>query len=172
MTVVEKLKEKKGIQILLSDSSFSEVDSFDWQVSVESTSDGYELWIVKEGNDDVIFSDNVYYYEDGAVEKITDLINDEQDITIKFWDDSVFDSIDLDDLAENLELWDIDNLDDLSEMWEDFHLDNVKKLYEKDGEIDITARRESWNNYLDLLVSDGTISEELGDEGLPDDFEE
>ena len=57
-------------------------------------------------------------------------------------------------------------------MWEDIHLDNVKELYEKDGEIDITARRESWNNYLDLLVSDGTISEELGDEGLPDDFEE
>lgn len=33
----------------------------------------------------------------------------------------------------------------------------IKNLYEQDGKKDSIARSEAWNNWIDLLVKDGTL---------------
>lgn len=48
----------------------------------------------------------------------------------------------------------------------------IKKAYEQDGQIDVTARREVWNNLMDDLYKDGEITEQQADEwALPDELE-
>ena len=52
------------------------------------------------------------------------------------------------------------------------HLQGVMETYEQDGEIDIPARREEFNNMTDYLCQDGQITEELYNEiSLPDYLE-
>ena len=51
-------------------------------------------------------------------------------------------------------------------------LPGIQATYERDGRVDIPARREGWNNWIDALAKDGTVSEALASEAcLPDDLE-
>jgi len=171
MEFLEKLKEKRGVEFITDMSSNR---NYDYDVENMSTSDGYEVWVVKERYENIDINENVFYYEDGAREKVQDLIKEEENITIKFWDSEIYDNIDWEDIEEELtdEMYDYSDVDELSEQWEDLCLPNVKEEFESDGEIDVTARRESWNNFLDSLCIEGKISESLNEEGLPDEYEE
>ena len=146
----------------------------DFMFYSETTADGYEIWTVLESGEEININDNVFYYEDGAVERVQELLIKEENITIRFWDDSVFDNIDFEEVEEELtdEVYEYSDVDELSDQWEELCLPNVKEEFESDGEIDVTARRESWNNFLDGLFQEGKISESLNEEGLPDEFEE
>ncbi len=139
-----------------------------------TTADGYEIWTVLENGEEININDNVFYYEDGAVERVQELLIKEENITIRFWDNSVYEQIDFDEVEEELtdEIWEYSDVDELSEQWEDLCLPNVKEEFESDGLIDITARRENWNNFLDGLWQEGKISDSLNEEGLPDEYEE
>jgi len=172
MEFLEKLKEKRGIEFILSDGDSNKFA--DWEVESMTTSDGYEIWTVLESGEEININDNVFYYDDGAVERVQELLIKYENITIKFWDNSIFEQIDFEEVEEELtdEIYDYSDVDELSEQWEEYCLPSVKKEYESDGEIDVTARRESWNDFLDSLCQEGKISESLNQEGLPDEYEE
>lgn len=58
------------------------------------------------------------------------------------------------------------------EMWVETDLIWVHENYEQDYTIDIPARNESFNNFVDSLLVDGIITESLaGEVCLPDIFE-
>lgn len=172
MEFLEKLKEKRGIELIQSDGDSNKFA--DWDVESMTTSDGYEIWTVLESGEEININDNVFYYEEGAVERVQELLIKEENITIRFWDNSVFDNIDFEEVEEELtdEIWEYSDVDEVAEQWVDLCLPNVKEQYESDGEIDVTARRESWNDFLDGLCQEGKISESLNEEGLPDEYEE
>ena len=48
---------------------------------------------------------------------------------------------------------------DAVQQCEDFILPMVQQQHERDGEPDIVARSEAWNNYVDALHSDEVISD-------------
>ncbi len=37
-------------------------------------------------------------------------------------------------------------------------LPTIRKLYEQNGRVDLPARREGWNNFVDHLQKDGQIT--------------
>lgn len=170
MEFLEKLKEKRGVEIL--DSSNNQLN-YDWQVESRTTCDGYEIWTVLEDGEQINIDDNVFYYEEGAIDRVEELLIEEENITIKFWEESILENLDFERIEEELndELWDYTDVDDISEQWEDLCLPNIKEKYEENGEIDVTARRESWNNFLDGLCQEGKISDSLNEEGLPNKYE-
>ena len=47
---------------------------------------------------------------------------------------------------------------EVEEQFKEFILPAIKKQYEQDGERDMVARREAWNNYTDSLCKDGEIT--------------
>lgn len=167
MDINEIITKKKNINFNLSDSDMN----YDWEISCTDTSDGFELWCVKEKHDDIMISENVYYYEHGAIEKITDLIKEEENIIIKFWDEDLYDKIDFEDIADDIGLYEIEYIEELAELWENSCLESIKEKLEVDGEVDFIARRESFNNFADRLVREGKISQSLSDEGLPYKYE-
>jgi len=65
------------------------------------------------------------------------------------------------------------NIDQLKEYYEAFALPFVMDVYESDAIPDIPARREAWNNMMDGLEREGSITEEqaFDDAGLPDCYE-
>jgi len=48
--------------------------------------------------------------------------------------------------------------DEACKLWAEEALPFVKKQYERDGVPDMPARRESWNNWSDMLCKDGVIT--------------
>ena len=48
---------------------------------------------------------------------------------------------------------------DAVEQFTEMILPMVQQQYERDGEPDIVARSEAWNNYVDALHSDEVISD-------------
>lgn len=52
---------------------------------------------------------------------------------------------------------------EVSAMWESECLPYVVKQYELDGQPDYVARRESFNDYTDMLCKDGVITDEQYD---------
>lgn len=61
---------------------------------------------------------------------------------------------------------------EIIEMWMECELVYIHKTYEQDYIIDIPARRESFNNFTDMLYEDGQITEKQYDNlCLPDEFE-
>lgn len=62
---------------------------------------------------------------------------------------------------------------EIVEQWHEFDLPFIIETYEKDGVIDKPARRESFNNFTDMLCRDGQISDDQYNEiCLPDIYEE
>jgi hypothetical protein len=47
----------------------------------------------------------------------------------------------------------------------------VREKYESDRIIDTPARREAWNDMVDFLIKDGSVSKSAEDWGLPSQFE-
>lgn len=47
----------------------------------------------------------------------------------------------------------------------------IKTTYESDRIIDEPARREAWNDMIDLLIKDRSVSKSAEDWGLPSQFE-
>ncbi len=43
--------------------------------------------------------------------------------------------------------------------WRESILPEIRKQYEPDGRVDGPARAEAWNNYTDILLSEGRITE-------------
>lgn len=39
----------------------------------------------------------------------------------------------------------------------------IRSMYEQDGRVDAIARREEWNNYVDMLARDGVITQKQAD---------
>lgn len=53
-----------------------------------------------------------------------------------------------------------------TQVWSQFKsevLPGIKKKYERNGRPDKPARREAWNDYVDSLVKDGSVSSEAAD---------
>ena len=170
--IIELLREKRGVEFTFEGSS-NDTGSSDWCVESVSTVDGYEVWSVREGYSDVDLYENVYYYESGAVEKVTELIKEEENITIHFYDTSIYKDIDWDEIEEDMEddLYEYSDNYDLNDAWEDEVLPNVRDEYEQDGQIDSVARKESFNNWTDGLFSDNKISQSMYDSAeLNDSF--
>ena len=42
-------------------------------------------------------------------------------------------------------------------------LPNITRKHEQNGEIDVPARREGWNNFIDSLAKEGLISQKQCD---------
>ena len=66
------------------------------------------------------------------------------------------------------------NRKDIIALWHNSYLQWVHDACEQDYQIDIPARRESFNNYTDMLCEDGSITSDQynNDPGLPDIYEE
>ena len=43
--------------------------------------------------------------------------------------------------------------------WRTTILPDIKARYEQDGVPDYPARREAWNDWVDMLCSDGTVTQ-------------
>ena len=168
--IIELLKEKRGVEFRFDDKY---TGSYDWCVESISTADGYELWCVREKYSDIDVYENGYYYESGAIEKVTELIKEDENITIHFYDTSIYEDIDWYEIEEDLEdeLYEYSDNNDLNDAWEDEILPNVQDEYEQDGQIDSVARKESFNNWTDGLFSKNKISQSLYDNAeLNDSF--
>ncbi len=161
MNLLEKLKEKRGVEFTDTKSH----DNYDYGVECMTTYDGYEIWVVKEQYEEVDICQNVFYYENGAIEKVQELIIEEENITIKFWDSSVYDNIDWEDVEDELadELWEFSDEDEISEAWAELYLESIIETERKQGsgEADEVMRNESFNAYADNLCKQGSISEEF-----------
>jgi hypothetical protein len=46
------------------------------------------------------------------------------------------------------------------ELYEERWLPSIKKVFEQDGVVDVSARREDWNNFTDWLREEGEITAE------------
>tara|TARA_R110001599_G_scaffold162535_1_gene351771 strand:+ start:94 stop:633 length:540 start_codon:yes stop_codon:yes gene_type:complete len=163
MNFLEKLKDKRGVELSLEWSDESR-PNYDYEVGSESTADGYEIYYVKESSQEYELQENVYYYESGALEKIYELMMEEEDITIHFWEEDMFDNIDLDDIESELadELWDFSDEDEISESWAELYLESIIETErEQSGGIDEVMRNESFHAYTDELCKEGSISEEF-----------
>ena len=51
--------------------------------------------------------------------------------------------------------------EELAREWEDYYLPSLRAEMEADGEVDESARRESWANFIDMKERDGDLSEFL-----------
>ena len=51
--------------------------------------------------------------------------------------------------------------EELAREWEEYYLPSLRAEMEADGEVDESARRESWANFIDMKEKDGDISEFL-----------
>jgi len=51
--------------------------------------------------------------------------------------------------------------EELAREWEDYYLPSLRAETEADGEVDESARRESWANFIDMKERDGDLSEFL-----------
>ena len=51
--------------------------------------------------------------------------------------------------------------EELAREWEEYYLPSLRAEMESDGEVDESARRESWANFIDMKEKNGDISEFL-----------
>ena len=49
--------------------------------------------------------------------------------------------------------------EELAREWEDYYLPSLRAEQEADGQVDCSARRESWANFIDMKERDGDLSE-------------
>ena len=169
----ERVLKAQDIKILTDNHSIEDRVKFNWEVNTESTADGYEVWYVKERHDNLDICENVYYSEYGAIEKLEELLQEESGISIYFHCENLINDIDWYMVADDLELiFEYEDESEIFELWKENVLPSVSEEFEKDGEPDRPARRESFNNYTDGLCKDGQISEEMfNDICLPDHLE-
>jgi len=162
MNFLEKLKDKRGVEFITDTNSN---DNYDYEVESMTTNDGYEIWVVKERYEGVDINDNVFYYDGGAIEKVQELIIEEENITIKFWDKEIYDNIDWEDVEDELadELWEFSDEDEISEAWAELYLESIIETEREQGsgEADEVMRNESFHAYTDNLHKEGKISEEF-----------
>jgi len=50
-------------------------------------------------------------------------------------------------------------------------LPGVVRMYERNGRPDYPARREAWNDTVDMMVQDGDLPAEAEDWALPDELD-
>jgi hypothetical protein len=146
--------------------------AYDWEIGNETSANGYDLWYVKEKLDELSLCDNVYTEEYDMLERVKELIEEETNITIVDWEE-LTDNLDWEEIADSLGLqFELEDEDEIVELWVEEQLPMVKETYEQDGQIDTSARRESFNNWTDQLCKDGRISTEMYNNiDLPEDYE-
>ena len=135
--------------------------NYNWEIGEETSADGYEIFYANEKGDELNIAENIFQYKNGATDKIGELLENETGLTFMFWDSDLVDEIDWEDICDNLNL-----------IFEYEDEDEVVQLWKESGRPDITARRESFNNFTDGLCKEGRISEEMyNDICLPDHLE-
>lgn len=74
----------------------------DYYTEEQTTADGYDLWLIVENNESRVndISEEAYHYQDGAVEKLTELIKEGN--VIVDWSD-VCEEVDWEDMFEEMD---------------------------------------------------------------------
>jgi len=168
----ERVLEEQNLTIMTS-TEYGLGEKFNWEAGEQTTADGYSLWYLKEQGQNLDICENIYHYESGMIEALQELISEERNNTILLWDNDFADSIDWEELAEEMNLtFELEDEGEIIEQWKDSILPDVREEFEKDGVPDRPARKESFNNYTDGLCKSGTISEKMYNNiCLPDYFE-
>ena len=95
-----------------SDSNF---DGMDYQCYSESTADGYEVYVLKPTNDEIVISENVHYYDSDLADELFEVLLERQTV---FMDHYLWDDIYMDDKYEEYWVDQLTNTDELDEMFE------------------------------------------------------
>jgi hypothetical protein len=97
---------------VVSDTNF---DGMDYQCYSESTADGYEVYVLKPTNDEIVISENVHYYDSDLADDLFEVLLERQTVYI---DQYLWDDIYMDDQYEEYWIDQLTNTDELDEMFE------------------------------------------------------
>ena len=97
---------------VISDSNF---DGMDYQCYNESTADGYEVYVLKPTQDEMVISENVYYYDSDLASYLFEALLERNTVYI---DQYLWDDIYMDDQYEEYWIDQLTNTDELDDMFE------------------------------------------------------
>ena len=96
--------------------SVSSFDGMDYQCYNESTADGYEVYVLKPTNEEIVISEHVHYYDSNLAEELFEVLLEGQTVYI---DQYLWDDIYMDDQYEEYWIDQLTNTEELDDMFED-----------------------------------------------------
>ena len=109
----------------LSDSNW---DGMDYQCYSESTADGYEVYVLKPTNEEIIISEHVHYYDSNLADELFEVLLEGQTVYI---DSYLWDDLYMDDQYEEYWVDQLTNTDELDGMFEDTDMTEEEFKYLK-----------------------------------------
>ena len=101
----------------------------------ESTTDGYDVYVFKYTKDEVLITENLYYYEHDIAEQIMCSI-DEDKISSIYIDENLYDELYLEDVFEEYFQNNVDEIvNDNPELFTKKELKYVKEEYDVEVEV-------------------------------------
>ena len=110
---------------VISDSNF---DGMDYQCYNESTADGYEVYVLKPTQDEMVISENVYYYDSDLASYLFEALLERNTVYI---DSYLWDDIYMDDQYEEYWIDQLTNTEELDDMFEDTDMTEEEFKYLK-----------------------------------------